>query len=72
MIHLKSLEIENFKGIERLTCDFDESEVVAGRNHSGKTSIPQAVHLVVHAFRIAQTSPGSLTLPGGGVSNFSL
>ena len=47
MIHLNSIELVNFKGITRLTCDFHEVTVLAGLNNSGKTTILQAVYLLV-------------------------
>ena len=41
-IRLKSLKIENFKGIQRKTIDFYDVTSISGRNASGKTSIADA------------------------------
>jgi hypothetical protein len=46
MIFMKSLRLENFKGIEQLSCDFDDLTLLAGLNNSGKTSVLQATYLV--------------------------
>lgn len=47
MILLRSLRLETFKGIERLTCEFEDLTVLAGLNNSGKTSVLQAIYLLV-------------------------
>jgi hypothetical protein len=47
MIHLKSIELVNFKGVSRLSCDFDDLTVLAGLNNSGKTTVLQAVYLLL-------------------------
>jgi len=47
MIHLKSIELVNFKGISRLQCDFEDVTILAGLNNSGKTTILQAVYLLL-------------------------
>lgn len=54
MIHLKSIELVNFKGVSRLSCHFDDLTVLAGLNNSGKTTVLQAVYLLLGALpRIA-------------------
>ncbi|HEX8203759.1 MAG TPA: AAA family ATPase, partial [Isosphaeraceae bacterium] len=55
MIYLKSITIENFKGIKRLDCEFDDLTVLAGLNNAGKSSILQAVHLIVGAVHGAKS-----------------
>jgi len=47
MIHLKSIELVNFKGISRLGCDLDDLTVLAGLNNSGKTTILHAAYLLL-------------------------
>lgn len=47
MPHLASIEIVSFKGVSRLRCDFDDLTVLAGLNNSGKTTILQAVYLLL-------------------------
>ena len=49
MIHLKSIELTNFKGVATLRCDFDDLTVLAGLNNSGKTTILQGVYLLFAA-----------------------
>ncbi len=46
MIHLQSIHLTNFKGIEELHCDFDDLTVLAGLNNSGKTTLLQGVYLI--------------------------
>ncbi len=57
MIHLSSIELENFKGVSRLRCDFDDFTVLAGLNNSGKTTILQAVYLLVCALKPISEHP---------------
>ena len=55
MVHLKSIELTNFKGVSRLTCDFDDVTLLAGLNNSGKTTILQGVYLLFAALpRVAE------------------
>ena len=49
MIFLKSIHIESFKGLENLTCTFDDLTVLSGLNNSGKTSVLQAIHILVNS-----------------------
>lgn len=51
MIFLKSIELQIFKGIGRLTCDFDDLTLLAGLNNSGKTSVLQAIYLLASILR---------------------
>ncbi len=41
---LKTLDIENFRGIEKLTIELDRTTVLIGENNTGKTSILEALH----------------------------
>lgn len=36
---LKTFEIENFRGIAKLTLELDRTTVLIGENNSGKTSV---------------------------------
>lgn len=55
MIFLKSIELTNFKGVSKLSCDFDDLTVLAGLNNSGKTTILQGIYLVFAALpRVAE------------------
>ena len=55
MIYLKTIELTNFKGVLRVRCEFDDLTVLAGLNNSGKTTILQAVYLLLAAMpRIAE------------------
>src|SRR5438552_2779673 len=40
---LKTLSIEHFRGIEKLTLDLDQTTVLVGENNTGKTSILEAL-----------------------------
>ncbi len=42
---LKQVTVENFRGIEQVTVDLDETTVLIGENNSGKTSFIDAVRL---------------------------
>lgn len=54
MIHIKSIELVDFKGVSRLSCDFEDLTVLAGLNNSGKTTILQATYLLLSSLpRIA-------------------
>ena len=46
MIYIKSIHLANFKGIEKLTCVFEDITLLVGLNNSGKTTLLQAVHLL--------------------------
>lgn len=41
---LRTLSIENFRGISQLTLDLDRTTVLIGENNSGKTSVLEALH----------------------------
>jgi len=41
---LKTFEIENFRGIAKLTLELDRTTVLIGENNSGKTSVLEALH----------------------------
>lgn len=41
---LKTFEIENFRGIAKLTLELDRTTVLIGENNAGKTSILEALH----------------------------
>lgn len=42
---LKTIRIENFRGVERLDLDLDRTTVLIGENNSGKTSVLEALHI---------------------------
>lgn len=46
MIHVKSIELTNFKRVSKIRCEFDDLTVVAGLNNSGKTMIIQGIYLL--------------------------
>jgi putative ATP-dependent endonuclease of OLD family len=41
---LKTFEMENFRGIAKLTLELDRTTVLIGENNSGKTSVLEALH----------------------------
>jgi predicted ATPase len=49
MIALVKIELEKFKGLERMECTFEHVTVLAGPNNCGKTSVLQAVYLLAAA-----------------------
>ncbi len=49
MIFLNSIRLQNFKGINELECTFDDLTVLAGLNNAGKTSVLEAIHLLVRS-----------------------
>ena len=49
MIHIESIRLSNFKGIDGLHCEFDDFTLLAGVNNSGKTTLLQAVYLLINA-----------------------
>ncbi len=51
VIHLRSIQLANFKGVSDLRCEFDDFTVLAGLNNSGKTTLLQGVYLLVSALR---------------------
>lgn len=57
MIFLKTIVIETFKGITRLSCDFDDLTLLAGLNNSGKTSVLQAIYLLASILRPLSEHP---------------
>lgn len=44
-MHLTQVRIQNFRGIEDLTVDLDETTVLIGENNTGKTAFLQAIRL---------------------------
>ena len=42
---LRQVTVENFRGIEKVTVDLDETTVLIGENNSGKTSFIDALRL---------------------------
>ncbi len=46
MIYLKSIDLTNFKGVTRLSCELDDFTLLAGLNNSGKTTVLQGVYLL--------------------------
>ena len=49
MVCLSWIELTSFKGVDSLRCDFDDLTALVGVNNSGKTSVLQAVYLLVSA-----------------------
>jgi hypothetical protein len=47
MIILRSLHLTKFKGIEDLTCDLNDLTVLVGLNNTGKTTVLQAIYLLI-------------------------
>jgi exonuclease SbcC len=56
---IERMIIENFKGVKSLTIDFDEVTQIAGRNGTGKTSIPDAFSWVLFNKDAAGNGPGT-------------
>ena len=56
MIHLASIELTSFKGIDSLRCEFDDLTTLVGVNNSGKTSVLQAVSLLVSSLPVVVAS----------------
>ena len=71
MIFLKSIRIENFKGISDLSCDFENLTILSGLNNSGKTSILQAVYLIINALRIINSRTSLVDSPDKYSRNFN-
>jgi energy-coupling factor transporter ATP-binding protein EcfA2 len=47
MIFLKNIQIDGFKGIKHLSCNLEDLTLLTGLNNSGKTTLLQAVHLLI-------------------------
>lgn len=62
---LKKFKIENFKSIESLEIDFEDLNIVAGPNSSGKSTIPQAMLTWIQAINDSHNSHG-LDVPLSG------
>jgi len=56
---LKTLEIENFRGIAKLTLELDRTTVLIGENNSGKTSILEALHICMNRGLSRRSTPFS-------------
>jgi len=56
---LKSLEIENFRGIAKLTLNLDRITVLIGENNSGKTSVLEALHTCMNRGLSRRATPFS-------------
>lgn len=48
---IKSLHIENFKGFSDFTVDFDDFNILIGKNNSGKSTLLEAVYLAHNFLR---------------------
>ena len=57
MIHLKSISLEKFKGIETFRCEFDDFTLLAGLNNSGKTSVLQGIYLLYSSLNVIGNHP---------------
>ncbi len=42
---IDSIEIENFRNIEKLKLDFDDVNIIWGENAQGKTNLIEAIYL---------------------------
>lgn len=58
MIFLQRIDIERFKGVNRVCCEFDALTLLGGLNNSGKTTVLQAVYLVTHFLPTICNHPG--------------
>ena len=56
---LKTFEIENFRGIAKLTLELDRTTVLIGENNSGKTSILEALHTCMNRGLSRRATPFS-------------
>ncbi len=61
---LKQIDIENFRGFEKLELPVDRVSVLLGPNNSGKTTILHAVRLACQAMELALESEGSVKVDG--------
>lgn len=61
---LKLIDIENFRGFEKLALPVDRVSVLLGPNNSGKTTILHAVRLACQAMELALESEGSVKVDG--------
>lgn len=46
-MHLKELQIENFRGLKNLRVHFDDTTILVGENNTGKTSILEAIRIAL-------------------------
>lgn len=56
---LKTLSIENFRGIEKLVLELDRTTVLVGKNNTGKTSVLEALHICMSRGLSRRASPFS-------------
>jgi putative ATP-dependent endonuclease of OLD family len=56
---LKTFEIENFRGIAKLTLELDRTTVLIGENNSGKTSVLEALHTCMNRGLSRRAAPFS-------------
>lgn len=56
---LKTFEIENFRGIAKLTLELDRTTVLIGENNSGKTSVLEALHICMNRGLSRRATPFS-------------
>jgi putative ATP-dependent endonuclease of OLD family len=56
---LKTFEIENFRGIAKLTIELDRTTVLIGENNSGKTSVLEALHTCMNRGLSRRATPFS-------------
>lgn len=56
---LKTFEIENFRGIAKLTLELDRTTVLIGENNSGKTSVLEALHTCINRGLSRRATPFS-------------
>jgi putative ATP-dependent endonuclease of OLD family len=58
-MHLKTLQIENFRGITKLVLPLDGITVLIGENNTGKTSILEALHTCMNRGLSRRATPFS-------------
>jgi len=46
-MYLSRLEIENFRGIRSAKLDFSETNILIGENDSGKTTLLEAICIIL-------------------------
>lgn len=63
--HVKRVQIEAFKGIEKLSINLPRIAVLTGPNNSGKSTVLQAINVGFECFRLCLDTDGWSFLPRG-------
>jgi putative ATP-dependent endonuclease of OLD family len=58
-MHIKKINIKNFRGIKHLSLELDELTVLIGENNTGKTSILEALRTCLSRSLTRKASPFS-------------